>query len=270
MAAIVRWWHSVVDWFKSLFWKQEMELTLVGLQNSGKTTLVNVLSVCPHTTPPTHRENHPTTVSRSHTDSQRTQSGSFQEDMIPTVGFNMKKVTKGNVTIKMWDIGGQTRFRSMWERYCRGVNAIVYVVDSADKEKFELSKKELHELLAKPPLAGIPLLVLGNKNDLPEAVSVEELIDTLFVSLPTLTRHRCCCCSRGHMSSSHCFRRFPCPQQRPEGARGPRGVLLLDLGQEQREHRDHAPVAHQALEVGLHGVGRLRRPPCTTSPRQGG
>jgi hypothetical protein len=46
--------------------------------------------------------------------------------MIPTVGFNMKKVTKGNVTIKLWDIGGQPRFRSMWERYCRGVNAIVY------------------------------------------------------------------------------------------------------------------------------------------------
>ena len=33
--------------------------------------------------------------------------------MIPTVGFNMKKVTKGSVTIKLWDIGGQPRFRSM-------------------------------------------------------------------------------------------------------------------------------------------------------------
>ena len=55
------------------------------------------------------------------------QSGSFTEDMIPTVGFNMKKVTKGNVTIKLWDIGGQPRFRSMWERYCRGVSSIVFV-----------------------------------------------------------------------------------------------------------------------------------------------
>ena len=47
--------------------------------------------------------------------------------MIPTVGFNMRKVTKGKVTIKLWDLGGQPRFRSMWERYCRGVNAIMYV-----------------------------------------------------------------------------------------------------------------------------------------------
>lgn len=30
------------------------------------------------------------------------QSGHFSEDMIPTVGFNMRKVTKGNVTIKVW------------------------------------------------------------------------------------------------------------------------------------------------------------------------
>lgn len=47
--------------------------------------------------------------------------------MIFQVGFNMKKVTKGNVTIKLWDLGGQPRFRSMWERYCRAVSAIVYV-----------------------------------------------------------------------------------------------------------------------------------------------
>jgi len=121
--------------------------------------------------------------------------------MIPTVGFNMKKVTKGNVTIKLWDIGGQPRFRSMWERYCRGVNAIVYdlptspprptwrfnpwahryVVDAADQEKFESAKKELHDLMNKPPLAGIPLLVLANKNDLPEAMGVHEAIEHLYV-----------------------------------------------------------------------------------------
>lgn len=126
--------QRILDWFKSLFWKEEMELTLVGLQNSGKTTFVNLIA-----------------------------SGQYSEDMIPTVGFNMRKITKGNVTIKvrarhaasnaylpllsLLDLGyryvrramrsnrarfslrdttgGQPRFRSMWERYCRGVNAIV-------------------------------------------------------------------------------------------------------------------------------------------------
>lgn len=54
-------------------------------------------------------------------------TGFEKTDMIVwvQVGFNMRKVSKGNVTIKLWDLGGQPRFRTMWERYCRGVSAIV-------------------------------------------------------------------------------------------------------------------------------------------------
>lgn len=40
--------NRILDWFKSLFWKEEMELTLVGLQYSGKTTFVNVIAVSFH------------------------------------------------------------------------------------------------------------------------------------------------------------------------------------------------------------------------------
>ncbi|KAF6025773.1 hypothetical protein EB796_016024 [Bugula neritina] len=153
-----------LDWIKSLFWKEEMELTLVGLQYSGKTTFVSVIA-----------------------------SGEFTEDMIPTVGFNMRKVTKGNVTIKVWDIGGQPRFRSMWERYCRGVNAIVYMVDAADSDKVEASKTELHSLLDKPQLHGIPVLVLGNKRDLPGSLDEKELIERM--SLESIKDREICCYS---------------------------------------------------------------------------
>ncbi|RDW85229.1 hypothetical protein BP6252_02819 [Coleophoma cylindrospora] len=107
------------------------------------------------------------------------QGGEFTLDSIPTVGFNMKRVQKGHVTLKCWDLGGQPRFRSMWERYCRGVNAIVFIVDSADTEALPVAKEELHELLEKPVLEGIPLLVLGNKSDLEEKLSVDELIEAL-------------------------------------------------------------------------------------------
>mmetsp|Transcript_28455 Transcript_28455/g.71467 ORF Transcript_28455/g.71467 Transcript_28455/m.71467 type:complete len:182 (+) Transcript_28455:269-814(+) len=141
---------NVLDWLRDIFWDREMEVTLIGLQNSGKTTLVSVLA-----------------------------SGEFVSDTIPTVGFNMRKVQRGGVTIKAWDVGGQPRFRSMWERYCRGVSAIVYVVDAADHEKFSVSAKELHELLSKPALEGIPLLVVGNKNDLSNAVGEKELVTAL-------------------------------------------------------------------------------------------
>ncbi|XP_078436686.1 ADP-ribosylation factor-like protein 8b [Wolffia australiana] len=145
-------WDAFLNWLRSLFFKQEMELSLIGLQNAGKTSLVNVIA-----------------------------TGGYSEDMIPTVGFNMRKVTKGNVTIKLWDLGGQPRFRSMWERYCRAVSAIVYVVDAADRESLQISKSELHDLLSKPSLAGIPLLILGNKVDKPEALSKQDFAEQMEV-----------------------------------------------------------------------------------------
>lgn len=141
------WWQSFLDWLRRLFLRKEMELSLIGLQGGGKTSLVNVLA-----------------------------SNDFQEDMIPTVGFNMRKVTKGGIVIKLWDLGGQPRFRGMWERYCRGVQAIVFVVDAADLDSIEEAAKELHNLLERPSLEGIPVLVVGNKVDLKEALSTEELI----------------------------------------------------------------------------------------------
>ena len=48
------------------------------------------------------------------------------------------------------------------------------------------ARTELHELLSKPSLVGIPLLVLGNKNDLPTALSTNELIDRLELKVTPL------------------------------------------------------------------------------------
>lgn len=90
------------------------------------------------------------------------------------------------VLLQVWDIGGQPRFRSMWERYCRGVNAIVYMVDAADHEKVEASRNELHNLLDKPQLQGIPVLVLGNKRDLPNSLDEKELIEQMWVEIKIL------------------------------------------------------------------------------------
>lgn len=55
-----------------------------------------------------------------------------------------------------------------------------FVVDGADKEKFESARKELHDLISKPQLQGIPLLLLGNKNDLPDCVGLDQLIKTMY------------------------------------------------------------------------------------------
>ena len=87
-----------------------MEISIVGLQNAGKTTLINSLA-----------------------------TGEFDQDTIPTIGFNLRQVKKGAVDIRIWDLGGQARFRENWEKYCRNCDCIIYVVDSADLGNLEFA-----------------------------------------------------------------------------------------------------------------------------------
>nr|AOC97517.1 Arf family protein [Volvariella volvacea] len=141
---------SIFQWLSGLFFSKTAEIAVVGLQASGKTSFVNVLT-----------------------------SGQWSEDVVPTVAFNFRKIKKGNVTMKIWDVAGQPKFRSMWERYCNGVDAVVFIVDAVDREKFNTARFELHQLLGQPTLIGVPLLVLGNKNDLDGHASVQDIISEL-------------------------------------------------------------------------------------------
>ncbi|KAE9450062.1 hypothetical protein C3L33_18008, partial [Rhododendron williamsianum] len=164
-------WDSLLNWLRSFFFKQEMELSLVGLQSAGKTSLVHAIAL-------SQRNIFYLSFSLN-----LKQTGGYSEDMIPTVG---------NVTIKLWDLGGQRRFRGMWERYCRGVSAIVYVVDAADRDSIPISRSELHDLLTKPTLSGIPVLVLGNKIDKSEAISKQALMINCE-GLESISEREVCC-----------------------------------------------------------------------------
>lgn len=155
----------------SILFSKAAEVAVVGLQASGKTSFVNVIS-----------------------------SGQWSEDVVPTVAFNYRKVRKGAVTFKIWDVAGQPKFRSMWERYCHGMDAIVFIVDSADHDKFDTARFELHQLLSQPGLTGVPLLVLGNKNDISTHASVKDLIRELELNKIQNRPVSCYSCS---MKSRH-------------------------------------------------------------------
>ena len=68
---------------------------------------------------------------------------------------------------------------------------ISFIVDSADKEALPVAREELKLLLERASLEGIPLLVLGNKSDLPDHLSVDELIDAM--ELKTITHREVSC-----------------------------------------------------------------------------
>lgn len=65
------------------------------------------------------------------------------------------------------------------ESFCFSSLFVRFVVDAADRDKLQAANTELKNLLEKPQLVNIPVLVLGNKNDLPEALTAEELIEAL-------------------------------------------------------------------------------------------
>lgn len=126
---------KMMDWLRSLFFNKELELCIVGLQYAGKSTMVNSLS-----------------------------TGSFDEDTIPTIGFNHRKMKKGKpstnsgkINMTLWDLGGQSRFRESWEKYCRDSDVIIFVVDSCDKGTLSVEFSEHRYSQSEPPRPALPL-----------------------------------------------------------------------------------------------------------------
>jgi ADP-ribosylation factor-like protein 1 len=101
---------------------------------------------------------------------------------VPTVGFNLETLQYKNLTFQVWDLGGQTGIRPYWRCYFASTDAIIYVVDSTDKERMGVAKHELFALLDEEELKHSVLLVFANKQDLPGACTETEVANYLGLS----------------------------------------------------------------------------------------
>ncbi len=126
--------------------RKSATLVILGLDGAGKTTLLNYL--------------------------KKGEPGST----IPTVGANFERLKVRNLEFNVWDLGGQRSLRRIWEEYAQRADAVIFVIDSADRERFDEAKMEFWNVV---PLLrrGCPLLVLANKADLEEAATVMEIIN---------------------------------------------------------------------------------------------
>lgn len=136
--------------FSQLFgWNKDVRILILGLDGAGKTTIL-----------------------------YRLQCGEVVSTL-PTIGFNMETVTYKNVTFQVWDLGGQTSIRPYWRCYYENATAVIYVVDSSDSERLNISKDELMAMLNEEELKKAALLVFANKQDLPGALTEAEVSNAL-------------------------------------------------------------------------------------------
>ena len=83
------------------------------------------------------------------------------------------------------DLGGHETARKIWDRHFTDVDAIIYLVDAADRERIPEAKRELDHLITHPALESVPFLVLGNKIDRRDALTEQELRATLNLTQTT-------------------------------------------------------------------------------------
>ncbi|KKZ67442.1 ADP-ribosylation factor like protein 1 [[Emmonsia] crescens] len=179
--------------------KEEYSVLLLGLDNAGKTTLLNQIKAL-----------------FLPTDSNNAALQPLSGKTVPTVGQNVATIPLPDMYLKIWDIGGQISMRGLWQSYYSSCHAIIFVVDSADVgEDADVSRlaptghkggpnasssakgpsgsitepmsaidprgefgrldecrKVLESVLQNAETMGVPILVLANKQDREDCVEV--------------------------------------------------------------------------------------------------
>lgn len=98
----------------------------------------------------------------------------------PTVGFNVESLqTPCGVSFTLWDIGGQGSLRASWPDYLEDTNTLIFVLDSTDTVRLPEAAAALEDALSHPSMAGIPVLLLANKQEVPGALAPAELREKL-------------------------------------------------------------------------------------------
>eukprot|EP00052_Salpingoeca_macrocollata_P030634 m.320334 g.320334 ORF g.320334 m.320334 type:complete len:176 (-) comp23960_c0_seq1:26-553(-) len=134
---------------KKIFGNKQMRILMLGLDAAGKTTILYRLRY------------------------------DRECQTIPTVGFNVETVSYKNVKFNVWDVGGQDKIRPLWRHYYTGTEGLIFVVDSADRERIDEAKQELHKILEDTEMKDVILLIFANKQDLKTAIPPEEIPERL-------------------------------------------------------------------------------------------
>ncbi|KAL1734777.1 P-loop containing nucleoside triphosphate hydrolase protein [Schizophyllum commune] len=145
-------YHLLKGLHEHLTRKEEFSVIIIGLDGAGKTTLLEKIKTLYNETP-----------------------GLTPDKIGPTVGQNTGTITLPSTILQFWDLGGQRGIRNIWHRYYDDCHAVVYVVDAEDRERLSEGWEVFDSVLSAPQILNVPLLLLANKQDSPNSLSVEEI-----------------------------------------------------------------------------------------------
>lgn len=133
--------------FKRLFGKfrkQKIRLLVLGLDNSGKTTILNFMK-----------------------------PKKAVIETVPTVGYAVEEFTKNNIQFSAFDMSGQGKYRDLWNSYYNEAQGVIFVIDATDEIRFAVAKEELRIVLESQELKQrrVPILFFANKMDIHTAAS---------------------------------------------------------------------------------------------------
>ncbi|XP_027209661.2 uncharacterized protein [Penaeus vannamei] len=140
--------------------KRPVTLLLVGLDNAGKTTAAKGIV------------------------------GDPVEDTTPTVGFAPEYLEYRGCEITIYDLGGGSRIRPVWSKYFSEVHGVIFVVDSSDPNRIQECRDVLSNLLSDRKVAGKPVLILANKQDVEGAMDEIDLVESLKIE-QVVNKYKC-------------------------------------------------------------------------------
>ncbi|XP_019892862.1 ADP-ribosylation factor-like protein 6 isoform X1 [Musca domestica] len=175
--------------------KEKMTVLVVGLNNSGKSSIIQQFK-------------------------RKNDTNSYIS--IPTVGFtheefyskhknpnknhtkvNIKKITffysGQGVQFSVIDMSGAWKYRNLWQHQFKNCQGLIYVIDASDKMRMVVVKEELDILLQHPDLVNrsIPILFYGNKSDCDNSLSSVNIASALeLTSICDKPWHICCCSAK--------------------------------------------------------------------------
>ena len=103
------------------------------------------------------------------------QGKKIEKERIPTVGLEVDDSTLNEKKCSIWDLGGQERFRFMWQDFLKGTGLTVLVTDSTEDNVQKT--KEIYERFSR--FIGSKIIVIANKQDLPGALNANTVKNKL-------------------------------------------------------------------------------------------